>query len=133
MRFFRVLFWIITNSIASPVPDYRSSTSSPLYIDQNFEVSSSIIGSLQKLDASDIQPLGFTSALDIAQNTQFPPENTSDDSYIENEALFYRGFRCGGEKSVCCQEEDIESRGSIILEQCDKSIPPFLPFCIPGD
>lgn len=128
MRFLRVLFVIIANTIANPVPDYPFSAFSPLYIDPNFEVPSSIINPLPELDASKIQPLGLTNAPDIAQNTQSPPIRPSDDSYIEYEAQYYRSFPCGEEKSVCCLEESIESQGSIILEKCSMSIPPFLPF-----
>lgn len=127
MLFAWVLFIIITKAMASPFPTDRFSTFSPLYIDQNFEVSSTIIHPLLELDASAIQPLDFTTDLDIAQNSQSPPKVTSDDSYIKSQDQLYQSFRCGDEKSVCCVEETPELQGSIMLEPCNKSTPPFIP------
>lgn len=127
MLFAWVLFMIITRAMASPFPIDRFSTFSPLYIDQNFEVSSNIIHPLLELDASAIQPLDFTTDLDIAQNSQSPSKVTSDDSYFKSQDQLYQSFRCGEEKSVCCEEENIELQGSIMEERCNMSTPPFIP------
>ena len=142
MILLRVFFVIISSVIANPVPVHRYSedtifdssldqglsTFGPQYVDQSFEeVSSNIISPLLESDASKTQPLGFTT-LDIVQNSPSPPKQSSDESYIKSEAQFYRNFRCGDEKSVCCPDGNPAFLGSISLEMCSMSIDPFLPF-----
>lgn len=140
MLLVRVLFVIISNVTANPVPvdqypkdpnfdstfGQQLSAFGPLYSDQNFEVSTSIIPPILELDASEVQPLGFTTTLNIVQDSQSPPGQTSDESYIKSQAQIYQSFRCRGEKSVCCPDENTASLGSISLENCDMSISPLI-------
>ena len=130
---------ITSDAIAHPVPVGRYhkdpildsafhqelSTLGPLYVDHKFEVPSSIIAPLLELDATEFQPLGFATGLDIVQTSQSSPAQAPSD-YTEYQGLFYQSFQCGNERSVCCSENDIVYLGQIRVEGCNMSSAPFL-------
>lgn len=139
MLFVRVLFVIFSHVIANPIPidrysydpslDFsfgqRLSNLGPLNSDQKLDVPSSINHPPLELDVSGIQPLGFITAPDIVQISQSLPGQAGQDSYITSQAQVYQSFQCGGEKSVCCQDENLEVVGIQSMEQCNMSITAF--------